>query len=53
MTSVSAAAGQQFFFHQSAIYGEGIDKLREALSERITNAQHISFPISSGQARDP
>ena len=37
----------------SATKGEGIDKLREALSERITNAQHISFPISSGQARDP
>jgi GTP-binding protein len=37
----------------SATKGEGIDKLREALSERITSAQHISFPISSGQARDP
>jgi CspA family cold shock protein len=22
-------AGKEFFFHQSAIYGEGIDKLRE------------------------
>lgn len=23
------AAGKEFFFHQSAIYGEGIDMLRE------------------------
>jgi CspA family cold shock protein len=23
------AAGKEFFFHQSAIYGEGIDNLRE------------------------
>ena len=26
---ISDSAGKEFFFHQSAIYGEGIDKLRE------------------------
>jgi CspA family cold shock protein len=26
---INDGAGKEFFFHQSAIYGEGIDKLRE------------------------
>ena len=33
----------------SAANGEGIDRLKEALAERMTGDQHISFPIKGGQ----
>jgi len=34
------SAGKEFFFHQSAIYGEGIDNLREGDS--------VEFEIGEG-----
>jgi GTPase len=33
----------------SAINGEGIDRLKQALAERMTGDQDISFPIKGGQ----
>jgi GTP-binding protein len=36
----------------SAANGEGIDTLKEALAERMTDDQDISFPIKGGQAEN-
>src|SRR5947208_10475846 len=36
----------------SAANGEGIDRLKEALAERMTGDQDISFPIKGGQAEN-
>jgi GTPase len=36
----------------SAANGEGIDMLKEALAERMTGDQDISFPIKGGQAEN-
>jgi GTP-binding protein len=36
----------------SAANGEGIDALKEALAERMTGDQDISFPIKGGQAEN-
>ena len=36
----------------SAATGEGIDTLKEALAERMTDDQDISFPIKGGQAEN-
>jgi GTPase len=36
----------------SAANGEGIDTLKEALAERMTGDEDISFPIKGGQARN-
>ena len=36
----------------SAANGEGIDRLKEALAERMTVDQDISFPIKGGQAEN-
>jgi len=33
----------------SAVNGEGIDMLKQALAERMTGDQDISFPIKGGQ----
>jgi cold shock CspA family protein len=33
---IKATGGQEYFFHQSAIYGEGIDMLREGDSVEFT-----------------
>ena len=33
---IRGAGGQEYFFHQSAIYGEGIDMLREGDSVEYT-----------------
>ena len=37
---INDSTGKEFFFHQSAIYGEGIDKLREGDS--------VEFEIGQG-----
>jgi GTPase len=36
----------------SAANGEGIDRLKQALAERITGDQGVSFPIKGGQAEN-
>jgi GTPase len=36
----------------SAANGEGIDRLKEALAEKMTGDQDISFPIKGGQAEN-
>jgi len=38
-------AGKEFFFHQSAIYGEGIDNLREGDS--------VEFDVGQAGPRGP
>ena len=42
---ISDVAGQEYFFHQSAIYGEGIDKLREGDSVEF----EVGAPGPKGQ----
>jgi GTP-binding protein len=36
----------------SAANGEGIDRLKEALAERMVTDRDISFPIKGGQAEN-
>ncbi len=38
-------AGQEYFFHQTAIYGEGIDKLREGDS--------VEFDVGAAGPKGP
>ncbi len=42
---ISDGAGQEYFFHQSAIYGEGIDKLREGDS--------VEFEVGAAGPKGP
>jgi len=42
---ISDSAGKEFFFHQSAIYGEGIDKLREGDS--------VEFEVGAAGPKGP
>jgi GTP-binding protein len=36
----------------SAANGDGIDRLKEVLAERMTGDQDVSFPIKGGQAEN-
>ena len=42
---INDGAGKEYFFHQSAIYGEGIDKLREGDS--------VEFDVGEANAKGP
>ena len=48
---ISDGAGKEFFFHQSAIYGEGIDKLREGDSVEFEIIQGPKGPQAANVAK--
>ena len=48
---INDAAGNQFFFHQSAIFGEGIDNLREGDSVEFEVGQGPKGPRAENVRR--
>jgi cold shock protein len=48
---IKGAAGQEYFFHQSAIYGEGINDLREGDSVEFDVADSPKGPRAENVRR--
>jgi cold shock CspA family protein len=45
-------AGKEYFFHQSAVYGEGINDLREGDSVEFEGTTATASPGAAGRSAD-